>query len=75
MKEGKPAPDLFLHAAARCGVDPKNCLVIEDTPVGVTAGVAAGGTVWGFAVHGQDDSLRGAGAVRVFDDMRLLQTV
>ena len=71
----KPFPDVYLAAAAHLGVDPARCLVIEDTPVGVTAGVAAGGTVWGYAVHGQDDSLRGAGAVRVFDDMRLLQTV
>jgi beta-phosphoglucomutase-like phosphatase (HAD superfamily) len=47
-------------------------LAIEDTAVGVTAGVAAGATVWGYAAHGQAEALRQAGAVHVFDDMRSL---
>lgn len=45
---GKPAPDLFLHAAASMGVAPKTCTVIEDSPAGVTAGKAAGMRVLGF---------------------------
>jgi HAD superfamily hydrolase (TIGR01509 family) len=68
----KPFPDVYLAAAAHLGVAPSRCLVIEDTPVGVTAGVAAGSTVWGYAVHGQDERLRAAGASHVFDDMRVL---
>lgn len=66
----KPFPDVYLAAAAHLRVDPVRCLVIEDTPVGVTAGVAAGATVWGYAAHGQGDVLHAAGAARVFHDMR-----
>ena len=66
----KPFPDVYLAAAAHLGVDPRRCLVIEDTPVGVTAGVAAGATVWGYAALGQAQSLCDAGAVHVFTDMR-----
>jgi beta-phosphoglucomutase-like phosphatase (HAD superfamily) len=45
---GKPAPDLFLHSAARMGARPARCLVIEDSLTGVQAGLAAGMTVWRF---------------------------
>lgn len=45
---GKPAPDLFLFAAAKMGAAPERCLVIEDTPTGAQAGVAAGMDVLGF---------------------------
>jgi len=48
VTRGKPAPDLFLHAAARCGADPARCLVIEDSLTGIRAGLAAGMTVWRF---------------------------
>jgi len=41
VKQGKPAPDLFLHAAAKMAVAPKNCLVIEDAPAGIQAAQAA----------------------------------
>jgi HAD superfamily hydrolase (TIGR01509 family) len=49
VEHGKPAPDLFLHAASSMGVDPSACVVIEDSVYGVRAGVAAGMTVYGFA--------------------------
>jgi len=42
VKRGKPAPDPFLEAARRLGVDPKRCLVVEDAPAGLQAGHAAG---------------------------------
>ena len=48
VARGKPAPDLFLHAAARMGADPARCLVIEDSLTGIRAGLAAGMTVWRF---------------------------
>ncbi|MDP9196290.1 MAG: HAD family hydrolase [Pseudomonadota bacterium] len=48
VKNGKPAPDIFLHAAAQLGVEPQHCLVIEDSENGVRAGKAAGMTVYGF---------------------------
>ncbi len=41
-EHGKPAPDCFLTAAARLGVEPKDCLVFEDTELGITAATAAG---------------------------------
>ncbi len=48
VDNGKPAPDLFLHAASSMGVTPEQCTVIEDSPHGVQAGVAAGMHVVGF---------------------------
>lgn len=75
MPRSKPHPDVYLAAAAHLGVDPARCLVIEDTPVGVTAGVAAGATVWGYAALGQGDRLRAAGVQQVFDHMRHLLTL
>ncbi|MEM8569938.1 MAG: HAD family hydrolase [Pseudomonadota bacterium] len=48
VPRGKPAPDLYLHVAERCGVRPERCLVIEDSIVGIEAGVAAGMEVWRY---------------------------
>ena len=48
VSEGKPAPDLFLYAAAAMGAAPERCVVIEDSPHGVRAGHAAGMTVLGY---------------------------
>ena len=49
VQHGKPAPDLFLHAAERIGSKPEDCLVIEDSEMGVRAAQAARMTVWHFA--------------------------
>jgi HAD superfamily hydrolase (TIGR01509 family) len=79
VRNGKPAPDLFLHAANRMGVDPGACIVVEDSPVGVAAGVAAGMTVVGF-VGGSHaggklgDHLKTAGATTVINDLRALKS-
>lgn len=48
VSEGKPAPDLFLHAARALGRPPRDCLVIEDSPAGVDAALAAGMRVVGY---------------------------
>lgn len=71
---GKPAPDVYLHAAQQISVPPAHCLVIEDSGNGVKAGNAAGMTVWGFAggkhCHaGHAAKLRDAGAAEIFETM------
>ena len=48
VKRGKPAPDVFLHAAAVMGVEPHQCLVVEDSTTGIEAGITAGMAVWQF---------------------------
>jgi HAD superfamily hydrolase (TIGR01509 family) len=69
VAHGKPAPDLFLHAAARMGADPSGCAVVEDSVYGVRAAVAAGMAAYGFAGGLTDGSeLAAAGAV-VFEEM------
>lgn len=70
VANGKPHPDIFLHAAAALGVEPYRCLAIEDSVNGVRSALAAGMTCWGFAGGGHMDGpagerLLGAGAVRV----------
>ncbi|WRZ91436.1 HAD family hydrolase [Streptomyces sp. NBC_01007] len=64
---GKPAPDLFLHAAERMGVRPERCAVVEDSPLGVRAANAAGMDVYGFTAMTSADRL--AGATQLFSDM------
>jgi len=71
VERGKPAPDLFLHAAARMGADPRHCAVVEDSPVGVEAALAAGMTVLGYAGRTPAERLARAG-VAVFAHMREL---
>ncbi|MFB7332761.1 HAD family hydrolase [Streptomyces adustus] len=63
---GKPAPDLFLYAAERMGVPPRKCVVIEDSPLGVQAAVAAGMDVYGFTAMTPAERL--AGANQLFSD-------
>lgn len=75
VQRGKPAPDLFLLAATRLGVTPENCVVVEDSVNGVSAGVAAGMKVWGFtggghADAGLQDRLMAAGAQKVFSSFQ-----
>lgn len=65
----KPAPDVFLHAAATMGASPEWCAVVEDTPTGVRAGVAAGMYVYGFAANTPAHRLSAAGAHQIFSDM------
>lgn len=75
VRHGKPAPDLFLHAAGKMQADPARTLVIEDSVSGVQAAKAAGMMVWGFVggdhYRGRDGRaiLSAAGADRVFARM------
>jgi HAD superfamily hydrolase (TIGR01509 family) len=70
VPHGKPAPDLFLHAAQRMSADPSRCVVIEDSVPGVTAALAAGMRVLAYAGGVTAAAkLERRGAV-VFDDMR-----
>ena len=79
ISRGKPAPDLFLHVAARMRAEPQNCIVVEDSPAGVAAATAAGMTPIGF-VGGTHSSpnlgayLTSAGARAVIADMRALKS-
>lgn len=68
--QGKPAPDIFLHAAAALGVDPAAAAVVEDAVSGVAAARAGGfGLVVGLARKGGEPALRDAGADCVFPDL------
>jgi HAD superfamily hydrolase (TIGR01509 family) len=60
---GKPAPDLFLHAAAVMGVAPERCAVVEDSPLGVRAANAAGMTVFGYTAMTPAERLADATAL------------
>jgi HAD superfamily hydrolase (TIGR01509 family) len=71
VAHGKPAPDLFLYAAERMGFDPATTAVVEDSPAGVQAGVAAGMRVLAYARDGDPVTLAAQGG-EVFDDMRAL---
>lgn len=71
----KPAPDVFLYAAGKYGVPAERCAVIEDTPTGVSAGLAAGMTVFGFAALTPEHRLTSAGAHHIFTHMSELPSL
>lgn len=72
VARGKPAPDLFLYAARQMGFAPSKAAVIEDSIPGVTAGVAAGMTVFAYTGSVAAGDLTAAGANLTFSDMSLL---
>jgi len=77
VKNGKPAPDLFLFAASEMKVPPERCVVIEDSVAGIAGARAARMTVFGFCggSHcgpGYAEILRQTGADLTFDEMRQL---
>jgi HAD superfamily hydrolase (TIGR01509 family) len=74
VPRGKPHPDLFLHAAHVMGAAPGDCLVIEDTPSGVTAAVRAGIPVLGYAADSDEHALHRAGA-QTFHSMHDLPAI
>lgn len=72
--QGKPDPEPYSLAARRLGIDPADCLVVEDAPVGVLSAVAAGATCIGLAPRGsaRERALHDAGATVVVDSLRSL---
>ena len=80
MVRGKPAPDLYLHAADALGVDIERTAILEDSRVGATGALAAGATVIGLAagshcLDGHADMLRAIGVKHIaasFDEVRRL---
>lgn len=75
VARGKPWPDLFLHAAQTMSVDPAQCVVVEDTPSGVTAAVSAGMRAVGYAADSDRQALREAGAQLLLDSLEQLPGV
>ncbi len=80
MPRGKPAPDVYLHAAKQLGVAPGACIAVEDSANGVTSARAAGMVVVGFTGGGhcppqQGEALRGAGASHIAADMDQLLAI
>jgi HAD superfamily hydrolase (TIGR01509 family) len=76
VRHGKPAPDLYLHVADVLRVEPEQCLVIEDSEMGLRAGLAAGMAVWHFRGGSHMAGLTIADDVtphRILDDMVELQ--
>jgi HAD superfamily hydrolase (TIGR01509 family) len=70
VERGKPAPDLYLHAADALGIDISRCVILEDSPVGVTGALASGAEVIGLCAGrhctiGHADRLRGLGVRRI----------
>jgi HAD superfamily hydrolase (TIGR01509 family) len=72
VANGKPAPDLFLHAARRMGAEPSGCVVVEDSRYGVQAARAAGMDVFGYAGGLTAAAVLKGPRTVVFDDMREL---
>ncbi len=72
VRHGKPAPDLFLHAADRMGATPDRCVVVEDSVHGVIAGRAAGMRVLAFITELVDPASLEGEATTLFDDMSQL---
>lgn len=75
VPHAKPAPDVFLYAAAKMGIDPGRTAVIEDTVNGITAARAAGMTAYGYAGLTPASKLAEAGAHATFAHMRELRAL
>ena len=69
LKAGKPAPDPFLLAAKELGYDAKNCVVFEDSPSGIRAGVASGATVIAVCTSHERSKIEKCGAHYLVENM------
>ena len=68
VTHGKPHPEPYLKAAAKLGIRPEDCIVVEDAPAGVQAGKAAGARVIGFPTTMKVEALKAAGADWILDN-------
>jgi HAD superfamily hydrolase (TIGR01509 family) len=75
VEHGKPAPDLFLHAAQQMGFDPPTTVVVEDSPAGVQAGVAAGMRVLGYVAADADAAALTSQGAEPFQEMARLPII
>lgn len=62
VSRGKPSPELFFYAAEAMRAEPRNCVVVEDTPSGVIAAVSAGMRALGYVADSDERAMRDAGA-------------
>ena len=69
VKAGKPAPDPFLLAAECLGYDPKKCVVFEDSPAGIRAGVASGATVIAVCTSHERSKIENCGAHYIVENL------
>ena len=69
LKAGKPAPDPFLLAAKCLGYDPKKCVVFEDSPAGICAGVASGAIVIAVCTSHERSKIENSGAHYIVENM------
>jgi beta-phosphoglucomutase-like phosphatase (HAD superfamily) len=75
VKQGKPAPDIFLHTAKLLEVDPQNCWVIEDSKPGIAAGLAAGMRVIAITnTYGADELRQASHVVSTYEEIDKLLT-
>ena len=75
LKAGKPAPDPFLLAAKELGFDAKRCVVFEDSPSGIRAGVASGATVVAVCTSHERSKIADCGAHYIVDTMEQVSVV
>ncbi|KDN49399.1 hypothetical protein RSAG8_02101, partial [Rhizoctonia solani AG-8 WAC10335] len=73
LKAGKPAPDPFILAAECLGYDPKRCVVWEDSPSGIRAGVASGATVIAVCTSHTRDKIAHCGAHYIVENMESVE--
>lgn len=73
LKAGKPAPDPFLLAAKELGFDAKKCVVFEDSPSGIRAGVASGATVIAVCTSHERSKIENCGAHFLVENMEKVQ--
>ncbi|KAI8994155.1 HAD-like protein [Trametes punicea] len=73
LKAGKPAPDPFLLAAKELGFDAKRCVVFEDSPSGIRAGVASGATVIAVCTSHERSKIENCGAHYIVDNMEQVE--
>ncbi len=75
LKAGKPAPDPFLLAAKELGYDATRCVVFEDSPSGIRAGVASGATVIAVCTSHERSKIENCGAHFIVDTMEQVRVV